>query len=257
MVIYLMKNRKLLFFSIIGVVIVAAVITIIVILNKSEKTELVEEKLDIEKLEMQFNNMFDNQENEYVSNLYHIEREQSGKYEIEADIPYIHVSNEFDKKINKEINDFFVNKIIQIYNESTSYNILKVYYASSINDNILSIAIKCILKEGRNAQRTIIKTYNYDIENNKEIKITDLLTENKKESLQNKVNEKIKAAIKKDNTIASQGYNIYKRDENSSIYLLENSSEFYIKGNILYVIYCYGNNKYTSEMDLVIDKIDY
>ena len=98
---------------------------------------------------------------------------------------------------------------------------------------------------------------NYDIENNKEIKITDLLTENKKESLQNKVNEKIKAAIKKDNTIASQGYNIYKRDENSSIYLLENSSEFYIKGNILYVIYCYGNNKYTSEMDLVIDKIDY
>ena len=82
MVIYLMKNRKLLFFSIIGVVIVAAVITIIVILNKSEKTEPVEEKLDIEKLEMQFNNMFDNQENEYVSNLYHIEREQSGKYEI-------------------------------------------------------------------------------------------------------------------------------------------------------------------------------
>ncbi len=72
MVIYLMKNRKLLFFSIIGVVIVAAVITIIVILNKSEKTEPVEEKLDIEKLEMQFNNMFDNQENEYVSNLYHI-----------------------------------------------------------------------------------------------------------------------------------------------------------------------------------------
>ena len=53
MVIYLMKNRKLLFFSIIGVVIVAAVITIIVILNKSEKTEPVEEKLDIEKLEMQ------------------------------------------------------------------------------------------------------------------------------------------------------------------------------------------------------------
>ena len=231
------------------------IIALIFLLTKNQKIQPMEEILNIEKLEMEFNSMFNNQENEYVSTLYHIEEEKSGKYEIEAYIPYVHVSNEIDNKVNKEINDIFVNKLIQIYSESTTYNILKVYYSSSINDNILSIAIKCILKEGINAQRTIIKTYNYDIENNEEVKITNLISENYKESLQKKINDKIKNSIKKDNTIASQGYNIYKRNENSDIYILENAKEFYIKDNILYIIYSYGNNNYTSEIDLIIDKI--
>ena len=36
-----------------------------------------------------------------------------------------------------------------------------------MKNHILSIAIRSILKEGNNAQRTIIQTYNYDFKNNK------------------------------------------------------------------------------------------
>ena len=65
----------------------------------------------------------------------------------------------------------------------------------------------------------------------------------------------VKKEIKKENTIADQGYNVYRRDANSEIYRLENATEFYIKNNIMYIIYCYGNNSYTSEVDLIITKV--
>lgn len=48
---------------------------------------------------------------------------------------------------------------------------------------------------------------------------------------------------------------MYRRDENSEIYILENATEFYVKDNILYIIYSYGNNNYTSKTDLIITTI--
>ena len=41
-------------------------------------------------------------------------------------------------------------------------------------------------------------------------------------------------------------------DLNSDIYSIEKSTEFYFTGNILYVIYAYGNQMATSEMDIVV-----
>ena len=58
------------------------IIALIFLLTKNQKIQPMEEILNIEKLEMEFNSMFNNQENEYVSTLYHIEEEKSGKYEI-------------------------------------------------------------------------------------------------------------------------------------------------------------------------------
>ena len=57
--------------------------------------------------------------------------------------------------------------------------------------------IKCSLKEGSNAQRTIIKTYNYDIESKEKIKIVDLIQEQKKADLQEEINQKIQLKLKK------------------------------------------------------------
>lgn len=252
------KNKKKIIYSAIGVLAIA-ILSIIIIYNSGKRTNRdkmsEEEPIDKEQLEIEFNDLFTNEENQYVSTLYKIQEEKSGKYKIDAYIPRIHLDNKIDNEVNNEINSSFVNKILQVYNDSKIYTILKINYATSIQDNRLSVIIKCSLKEGSNAQRTIIKTYNYDIESKEKIKIVDLIQEQKKADLQEEINQKIQLKLKKEATLAEQGYNVYRRDLDSDIYKIENANEFYIKDKILYIIYCYGNNSFTSEVDLIVTKI--
>lgn len=252
------KNKKKIIYSAIGVLAIA-ILSIIIIYNSGKRTNRdkmsEEEPIDKEQLEIEFNELFTNEENQYVSTLYKIQEEKSGKYKIDAYIPRIHLDNKIDNEVNNEINSSFVNKILQVYNDSKIYTILKINYATSIQDNRLSVIIKCSLKEGSNAQRTIIKTYNYDIESKEKIKIVDLIQEQKKADLQEEINQKIQLKLKKEATLAEQGYNVYRRDVDSDIYKIENANEFYIKDKILYIIYCYGNNSFTSEVDLIVTKI--
>lgn len=252
------KNKKKIIYSAIGVLAIA-ILSIMIIYNSGKRTNRdkmsEEEPIDKEQLEIEFNDLFTNEENQYVSTLYKIQEEKSGKYKIDAYIPRIHLDNKIDNEVNNEINSSFVNKILQVYNDSKIYTILKINYATSIQDNRLSVIIKCSLKEGNNAQRTIIKTYNYDIESKEKIKIVDLIQEQKKADLQEEINQKIQLKLKKEATLAEQGYNVYRRDVDSDIYKIENANEFYIKDKILYIIYCYGNNSFTSEVDLIVTKI--
>ena len=252
------KNKKKIIYSAIGVLAIA-ILSIMIIYNSGKRTNRdkmsEEEPIDKEQLEIEFNDLFTNEENQYVSTLYKIQEEKSGKYKIDAYIPRIHLDNKIDNEVNNEINSSFVNKILQVYNDSKIYTILKINYATSIQDNRLSVIIKCSLKEGSNAQRTIIKTYNYDIESKEKIKIVNLIQEKKKADLQEEINQKIQLKLKKEATLAEQGYNVYRRDVDSDIYKIENANEFYIKDKILYIIYCYGNNSFTSEVDLIVTKI--
>lgn len=252
------KNKKKIIYSAIGVLAIA-ILSIMIIYNSGKRTNRdkmsEEEPIDKEQLEIEFNDLFTNEENQYVSTLYKIQEEKSGKYKIDAYIPRIHLDNKIDNEVNNEINSSFVNKILQVYNDSKIYTILKINYATSIQDNRLSVIIKCSLKEGSNAQRTIIKTYNYDIESKEKIEIVDLIQEQKKADLQEEINQKIQLKLKKEATLAEQGYNVYRRDVDSDIYKIENANEFYIKDKILYIIYCYGNNSFTSEVDLIVTKI--
>lgn len=252
------KNKKKIIYSAIGVLAIA-ILSIMIIYNSGKRTNRdkmsEEEPIDKEQLEIEFNDLFTNEENQYVSTLYKIQEEKLGKYKIDAYIPRIHLDNKIDNEVNNEINSSFVNKILQVYNDSKIYTILKINYATSIQDNRLSVIIKCSLKEGSNAQRTIIKTYNYDIESKEKIKIVDLIQEQKKADLQEEINQKIQLKLKKEATLAEQGYNVYRRDVESDIYKIENANEFYIKDKILYIIYCYGNNSFTSEVDLIVTKI--
>lgn len=252
------KNKKKIIYSAIGVLAIA-ILSIMIIYNSGKRTNRdkmsEEEPIDKEQLEIEFNDLFTNEENQYVSTLYKIQEEKSGKYKIDAYIPRIHLDNKIDNEVNNEINSSFVNKILKVYNDSKIYTILKINYATSIQDNRLSVIIKCSLKEGSNAQRTIIKTYNYDIESKEKIKIVDLIQEQKKADLQEEINQKIQLKLKKEATLAEQGYNVYRRDVDSDIYKIENANEFYIKDKILYIIYCYGNNSFTSEVDLIVTKI--
>ena len=188
---------------------------------------------------------------------YDILDKKDGKYNIEAKIPAFKGESEAIKEINSQIYNTFAKEIITFVKNGDANVSYNLDYVAYVNNNIISLAIMCKYKNGANPQRIIIKTYNYDIENDKLLDIEDVIKYKKlnKEEMQNKVNEEIKKENNQMKNIAQQGYNVYLRDENSKIYEIKNTPNFFIgKNNYLYLVYAYGNDEqtYTSEMDLVI-----
>ena len=174
-------------------------------------------------------------------------------YDIEVYIPYINIDNEKVEEYNKEIEDF-INKTKSILEGKNQNTVYTVEYVANVQNDILSLMIRSNLKEGTSAQRIIVQTYNYDLRNNKEITLEEVLKIENMElsAMQEMIEEEIKLEQKKVEDLRSLGYNIYSRDVTSSQYQIQNSKEFYVTGNTLYIIYAYGNETFTSEMDLVV-----
>jgi len=185
-----------------------------------------------------------------------IQRKESklNSYDIEVNIPYINVDSDIAKQYNKEIQDIFVTKMDSILASQNENIIYTVEYVANVQDDILSVIIKSNLKEGASAQRVIIQTYNYDLRNNKEISLEEVLSIRKlnKDNVKDKIISEIEIQQKNVEELRKLGYNIYSRDISSQMYNLENSKEFYLTEKTLYIIYAYGNQTFTSEMDLVI-----
>lgn len=229
--------------------------------NKAEEETLT--------LESEFNNLFtntinnDNGENDnkkqeqdkgLVYTGYQQKESKINSYNLEVNIPHINVDNEITAGYNKQIEDIFLtlsNNVLQTENSNIIYT---VDYVANVQDGILSLMIRANLKEGSNAQKVIIQTYNYDLRNNKEITLQEVLKIEKldEQDVQNRINTKVQEEEQKAEDLQSLGYNIYSRDTSSDIYKLENSTEFYLTPDALYIIYAYGNETNTSEMDLVI-----
>ena len=57
---------------------------------------------------------------------------------------------------------------------------------------------------------------------------------------------------KKSEELIKLGYNVFSRDINSDIYKIDNITEYFVYKNNIYIIFAYGNNKITSEKDIVI-----
>ena len=59
-------------------------------------------------------------------------------------------------------------------------------------------------------------------------------------------------AIKEAKAIEASGYGTYTRNVDDSIYDVKNISEFFFREDgTLYIVYAYGNNNYTSELDII------
>lgn len=174
-------------------------------------------------------------------------------YDIEVHIPYINIDNEKVEEYNKEI-EGFVNKTNSVLESQNKNIIYTVEYVANVQNDILSLMIRSNLKEGASAQRVIVQTYNYDLRNNKEITLEEVLKIEHANSfeIQEKIKNEISAEQKKVEDLKNLGYNIYSRDASSDIYKIENSKEFYLTSNTLYIIYAYGNETFTSEMDLIV-----
>lgn len=196
-------------------------------------------------------------EDEIIGTAYESKEKVTGKYSLDVKVPYININNSTVREYNNEIEQIFKQKALDIMNDTDSKDIVyTVDYIAYINENnIVSIAIRSILKEGNNAQRTIIQTYNYDFQNDKEITPEELLETKglNKKDVENKVTNKIKQEQAKVEELKKLGYNIFERDYTNDMYKVENTTEFFLgKDNFLYLVYAYGNENYTSELDLVI-----
>ena len=228
-------------------------------INQEEKIEL---EADFVKL---FNNTLDNKEGDYNNKKSEIDKElvytafekketKVNSFDLEVHIPSINIKSDIIDGYNKEIKEIFidfVDKIVQSENRNVIYT---VDYTANIQNGILSVMIYSNFKEGTKAQKVIVKTYNYDLRNNKELKLQEVvgfeqLNENK---IQDMINTKIETEQKKVKDLEGLGYNIYNRDIKNDMYKIENTKEFYMTKNVIYIIYPYGNNAETSEMDLVI-----
>ena len=269
------KNRKLkiIYISIISVCILAVLITVIVQIvrniDSNEPPSVTNERVN--KYKDMFNDIFENKVNYLENNSYRIDRIDSNQeivytgykdknnkisdYNLDVNIPYINIQNEVIKGFNDEIKEIFEQKAKDILNTQRQNIIYSVNYCAYVTNNILSLVIRWNLKEGENPARDIIQTYNYDLINQKEVSFEDLLELKSVSRLD--ASRKIKAEIKEIetevNNMAELGYNLYPRNSNDEIYDIDNITEFFIgEDNALYVIFAYGNQNNTSEMDIVV-----
>ena len=169
-----------------------------------------------------------------------------GKYDIVAYLPVFNINSDVTNGFNNITINYFVKMMNDIVTNGTTNTNLTISFAANVNDNILSVAIIAKLKEGDKPQRIMIQGYNYDLANNKEVKVADVLA--KKNIDIATANSKIEKVVKSaDNTL-------YKRELTNPIYSIDKVTNFILGRNgELYIIYAYGNqaNVYLSEMDIV------
>lgn len=255
----MLKNKKVIIviIAIAAILIVLSIVAFVLIKNKSKNPEkpAVEESIDKAKLEIEFKQPFKNEETEYIEIRQKVEQSKVGKYDILAFVPKLTIEEEEAKNINAELYSLSAS-IINEAIKAEKYEKYNMEYTSFVNNNILSLVIRYTVKEGDKPRRTIIKTYNYDIRKDERVQITDILDREQRKQIQEEIQNKVQEANKMANKSISQGYNAYLREEDSDIYKIENATEFFIgNDNVLYIIYAYGNQEYTEEMDLIIHKL--
>lgn len=192
---------------------------------------------------------------EIVYSVYSNQDKVENKYKLDVNIPYLNINSAVSDSINVEIYNLFYNKLNNIIFNSSQYTVYTVKYKSYINENILSLVISATLKEGNNAQREIIKTYNYNLSTNEKIGIKEILEYRQlsNEYVQSEITKTIKTAIENANIYSGLGFNKYIRNLEDSIYKVENTNVYFIgESKALYIIYPYGNTNYTSELDLLV-----
>ena len=186
------------------------------------------------------------------------EKEQEGeKFNRNVSIPYINIKDEKIEKYNEQIQNNFEKKAKSISSGAEIYTVFSVEYKAYIIHDILFLVVRAEIKEGTSGQRMIIKTYNFDLENKKEVSLEEALKIKgiEKDEANKKIKEEITDIQKQNEKLAEIGYELYKREYTEAEYNVENVNEFFIGENgILYIIYPYGNmsDSLTSEYDIVI-----
>lgn len=185
-------------------------------------------------------------------------QEETDAYEINIKVPAFNIANEVASSFNSITQATFLNKVgdIREKTDETSKTIYSIEYAGFVNGDILSVIIRSTLKEGNSAQRVMIQTYNYNLETSQKASLTDLITLKalNKDDVSKKIKQVVKDADEEMKAVQNMGYNeVFSRDLTSTMYQLENSGVYFLGPEYsLYIIYPYGNQDFTSQMDIVL-----
>ena len=231
---------------------------------------------EINLLKSNFNNLFTNSimvnsENtdvkkielsrDLVYTVYNLANEYENYYSVNVQIRTLNTDSNNARIVNAEIKNEFYNQANNIMRRTEGYTIYTVSYAAFVNEDILSIVIKSSLKEQNKSEKVTVKTYNYSIPEEKVLSFNDLLNSSKllekkeitETDVQRIIDSDIKTAYNNAKKIAEQFGNLYERDLSNDIYKIENTSTFFLtQDGYVYIVYAYGNNDYTNEMDLII-----
>lgn len=198
-----------------------------------------------------------NSDKEIVYTAFDIQ-EETDAYDINIKVPAFNIANEVASSFNSITQAKFLNKVgdIREKTDNNSKTIYSIEYAGFVNGNILSVIIRSTLKEGNSAQRVMVQTYNYNLETSQKVSLTDLITLKalNKDDVSKKIKQVVKEADEEMKAVQNMGYNeVFSRDLASSMYQLENSGVYFFgPNNNLYIVYPYGNQNFTSQMDIVL-----
>lgn len=266
------KKIKVIYIAIISICVIAVILAlgIQIIKNLPPKEQEIDTSI-LQKYKADFDKIFNNKVNYLKNNEYKIDRiDESNQivytgyknedikvsdYNLEVNIPYINIKNSTIERFNKDIKDTFEQKAKDILSTQKQNIIYTVNYCAYVTNNMLSLVVRSSLKEGENPEKVMVKTYNYDLIERKEISLEDLLNFKgiSRQDAGNTIRSEIKSIESKINELSKAGYKVYSRNSNSDIYKLDNITEYFIgEDNVLYIIFAYGNQSNTSEMDIIV-----
>ena len=185
---------------------------------------------------------------------YNIVNEDEAYYDVDLSLPYLNIDTEVAAEINAEIEEFN-QTAASIMRTSSQYTIYNVSYVAYINENIVSIVIKENSKYGNNSERVRIKTYCYDISSDSEISLSDLikLKETDEETVQENINETIQTAYENSQAIANEYGPEVVRNPEDDMYDIKNTEDYFLTDDgYVYIIYDYGEETETNEIDTII-----
>ena len=231
----------------------------------------VEREKNQDEIKTQFNGLFTNTVNAGDYDLSSVDKlyddrdivysaytinESNDNYEINVNLPVVNIAGDVVSEFNGITQELFADKAAEVMNSVNAYKtIYNVDYAVFINNGILSVAIKSLLKEGNNPQRTIVQTYNYDLQTGERVEIGRILSNLglTTDEVQNKIREIVNEAAEAANILEQSGYSVFKRNLEDSMYNMNNLTTYMLgPSNELYIIFAYGNRNFTSEMDIVL-----
>lgn len=255
------KGKKNLIIVLVIVLLVLSLVAVGLFIFNKEQDEIAKREEDaIINAEENFKNLFLNieyseNENEAITLSYNMQKTVQGKYDVDVNVPLVNIETETAKAINDDINNVFGRKLLEVVKESEVQTKYSVDYIAYTNNNIMSLIIKATLKEGNHAQRIIVKTYNYDLEENKLVTLTECIEKNNinKNALQNQIIKYIREKSESTDKVLAEQYNLYVRDVRSEEYLIENIENYYIgEDGKIYIVFAYGNDNETETVDVII-----
>lgn len=273
---YKVRKRDIVIYTICIIICVVA-LTIVVtmqvlgegITNKvfhTNKLQIASEEEQL-KLRTDFENMFTNkiegkienvekkdESKDIIFTVYENEDNISENYTLNVHIPNFNIKDENIEELNNKISTEYKQKVNQILNNKGNQIIYSVEYSAYIENEIIFLIIRSNLKESNNAQKQMVYTYNYDLKNKKEITLENIIEKLKynKNYVQKAIQNYIEEQEKNSKSLKNLGYGIYVRNSKDEMYKIENTKNFFVKNNKIYIIYPYGNTSATSEMDIVI-----